>query len=86
MIRFGSSLGALVAASMVALLSPTAMAAPTVVSVDEYQVIRGGLTIFDDSFASNTALVGGAGAFQTASVPFSNPSATADYFVHGTIL
>jgi hypothetical protein len=81
-IRSGSMLAALTIAA--APLSSTAVAAPTRVNVDEFQVTLGGTTVFDDSFASNTELVGGAGALQPASVTFAG-GGTANYFVHGSI-
>jgi hypothetical protein len=80
-IRFGSRLGAL--ATVWVVLSSTAMATPTTVNVDEFQVILNQSVIFDDSFNSNTTLQN-SGPLQPASVTFSN-GATADYFVHGTI-
>jgi len=86
MIKFGFGLRVLTIAWVVALLSSTAIAAPTFVLVDEFQVNRAGgpTPIFDDPFSSNTTLVGGSGAFQQASVPFTG-GGVADYFVRGTI-
>ncbi len=84
-IKFGSGLGALTIAWVVALLPSTAIATPTTVNIDEFSVLRGGVPpIFDDSFASSSTLVGGSGAFQPASVTFSDGS-TANYFVRGMI-
>jgi hypothetical protein len=68
-----------------ALLPSLALAGPTTVNVDEYRVFRDGIQIFDDSFNSSTALVGGSGTLVPASVGFTNPTAVADYFVRGTI-
>src|SRR5215471_9015151 len=87
MMKFGSGLRALTIAWVVALLPSTAIAlpAPTAVVVDQFQVNRGGgpnPTIFNDSYSSNTPLVGGSGAFQQASVPFTG-GLPANYFVRG---
>jgi hypothetical protein len=85
-IKFGSRLGALAAVWVIALLSSTAMATPTTVTVDEFGVELNPTIIFDDSFNSNTSLVGNAGALQAASVPFlTAPTTPSNYFVHGTI-
>jgi hypothetical protein len=67
----------------VLVIAPMAARADSV-NADEFEVVRSGTTIFDDSFASGTTLVGGNGTFLPASVTFSDGS-TANYFVHGTI-
>ena len=83
-IKFGSGLRAPATVWVVALLSSTAMATPTTVNVDQFAVQLNTPLIFNDSFNSNTSLVGGTGALQPASVTFSDGT-TANYFVHGTI-
>jgi hypothetical protein len=61
------------------------IAAATVVNADEFSVTKSGIAIFDDTFSSNTTLVGGNGTTVPSGVNFSGTSTGANYFVQGSI-
>jgi hypothetical protein len=88
MYQFTRPVGSALLTAALLVIAPAAESADSV-NADEFEVIRGtattpSTTIFDDSFASGTTLVGGNGTQLPASVTFSDGT-TANYFVHGTI-
>ena len=83
MYQFRRTVGSALLTAALLVIAPAAASADSV-NADELEVIRNGTTIFDDSFASGTPLVGGNGTLQPASVNFSD-NTPANYFVHGTI-
>jgi hypothetical protein len=83
MYHFTRTVGSALLTAALLVIAPAAARADSV-NADEFAVVRSGPTIFDDSFASGTTLVGGNGTLLPASVTFSDGS-TANYFVHGTI-
>ena len=58
-------------------------AAATVVNIDEFAVVRNGMTLFDDSFDRNATLNGGSGTYLPSGTTFSDGTA-ANYFVRGS--
>jgi hypothetical protein len=77
--NFATALSALIIGQVVA-----SDAAASVVNLDEFAVVRDGITIFDDSFNRNTTLNGGAGTQLPSGMTFPDGS-VANYLVQGSV-
>src|SRR5215469_2687884 len=69
---------------LLAQASPIDAAAAIVVNVDQWAVVRNGVTILDDSFDRNMPLNGGSGASVSSGTIFSDGT-PANYFVQGLL-
>jgi hypothetical protein len=58
-------------------------AVATVINIDEFEVVRNGTTLFEDSFDRNTTLNGGSGAYLPSGTNFHDGTG-ASYFVRGS--